>query len=123
MPATPDALDPRRSANLDRPPPSPSLAPETASGFKGLAAPVTLAPSDASQASMAIRKSLLQALETMDQQISAMARTAPTLAPRFDRILDQIRSVSGALLVEGLTATDETNPGPGFPGGGFARGA
>jgi hypothetical protein len=65
---------------------------------------------------------MLQSLEDIDRQLSTVAKAAPTLAPRIDRILDAVRVVSGELLTEGIVATDETATGPGFPGGGFSRG-
>jgi hypothetical protein len=65
---------------------------------------------------------LLQTLEGVDRDLSLVAKTAPDLAALIDRILDAVRNVSGELLTEGSVSTDETAPGPAFPGGGIGRG-
>ncbi len=113
------------AARLDRPPPTPALARRTSdpsqARFEGLAPPVALG-GDQPQANRDVLQGMLQTLETIDRQLSMVAKAAPTLAPRIDRITDAIRAVSGELLTEGIVATDETAAGPAFAGGGFAHG-
>ena len=112
-------------ARLDRPPPSPALGRPGASPsgprFAGLAPPVVLGGDAASQ-NVDVLSDLLRMFEDVDRKLSMVAKAAPTLAPRIDRITDAIRVVSGELLTEGIVATDETAAGPAFAGGGFTPG-
>ncbi len=114
------------AARLDRPPPSPALGRErnatTGPRFEGLAPPVSLG-GDQPQANKDILQGMMMTLEEIDRKLSMVAKAAPTLAPRIDRITDAIRAVSGELLTEGIVATDETATGPAFAGGGFTGGA
>jgi len=114
------------AARLDRPPPSPALARSGVSPegprFAGLAPPVVLG-GDAPGQNVDVLTDLLRMFEDVDRKLSMVAKAAPTLAPRIDRITDAIRVVSGELLTEGIVATDETAAGPAFAGGGFTPGA
>ena len=125
FPAGSPAQTQTAAARLDRPPPSPAIARCTSdprqARFSGLAPPVALG-GDQPHANRDVLQGMLQTLETIDRQLSMVAKAAPTLAPRLDRITDAIREVSGELLTEGIVATDETAAGPAFAGGGFAHG-
>jgi hypothetical protein len=118
-----DALTQRPQANLDRTPPSPALGrPEPLrGGFRNLAPPVSLG-SDQPQANRDVMTGILQTLEGVDKDLALVAKAMPDQAAEIDRILDAVRLVSGKLLTEGIVATDETAPGPAFPGGGIGRG-
>ncbi len=109
------------SSQLDQPPPSPDLEPQSIRSLAGLAPPRELTPPG--QAPPDVVQGLTQALDSILDVIHGGARVEPQFAADYGvaaAIIGRIQKKRKTLV--GARPLSPTEPGRNFPGGGFSRG-